>query len=285
MLYYVKIQSVNVLVFVFMNLPIEIWRQISAGLHINDYTKLRRTSKYLNSLSRKQTSNFKAYKQSLTTLPQYKIVKINADNLLELDVDCLNDDSFKFVLGIQGNDKECVRLLRSRRGGKISNLVKFQAFMECVAERHGPELAECLLSKNSDMDWSGYYLKGQCAVDAVNWASRTGNVNALELLVFRGADIHGCDGLGRTAIHFAAFNRSIACLSFLIKNGAVINSKLKDGRTALHLAASTGNIECLKMLISAGANIQAFDEDNQLPLDYAIQFGHSCSYPLLNTWF
>jgi ankyrin repeat protein len=64
-------------------------------------------------------------------------------------------------------------------------------------------------------------------------------IEAVRLCLEYGADIHGVDSEGRTAVHLVATNVGAPkMIPFLVDNGASVETKNKSGKTPLDLATS-----------------------------------------------
>ncbi|KAH9414471.1 Usher syndrome type-1G protein [Dermatophagoides pteronyssinus] len=72
---------------------------------------------------------------------------------------------------------------------------------------------------------------------ATHWASYSGHLNALRIIVGRGGDPEKCDNFGNTALHWAAQNGHIKCVSFLISFGVNLWSMDNEYHTAKEVAA------------------------------------------------
>ena len=89
-------------------------------------------------------------------------------------------------------------------------------------------------------------------------AARAGDLEAVRLLLQRGADVNAPQGDGMTALHWAAEQDDLEMVSTLLFAGAnTISTTRNGGYTALHLAARAGNADVMAALIDAGANVNA----------------------------
>ncbi|KAF3656940.1 putative serine/threonine-protein phosphatase 6 regulatory ankyrin repeat subunit C-like isoform X2 [Capsicum annuum] len=105
-------------------------------------------------------------------------------------------------------------------------------------------------------------------------AASSGNVEIVEILLNRGADVNQKNDGGRTALHYAASKGRAKIAELLISPGAKINAKDKVGCTPLHRAASTGNSELCELLIEEGAEVDEVDKAGETPLMTAVVCGN-----------
>lgn len=111
-------------------------------------------------------------------------------------------------------------------------------------------------------------------------ASRFGNIEMVQLLIARGANVESRDSLGRTALHMAlerttGTEREI--ISILIKAQIDTEAKDHDGRTALHIAlertAGTEG-ETISILLQAQVDLEAKDKHGRSALGVASKRGN-----------
>jgi ankyrin repeat protein len=141
----------------------------------------------------------------------------------------------------------------------------------------------------------------------LHWAAGAGDSAAIKGLITKGADIHGKDMTGRTAIHWAAASGSCEAVELLLSyranielpdnagqtpiflgvecgNSAVVELLLEHGadpnakdtlpRSCLHLAAEAGDAIVIDQLLARGAQVDDVDCFDRTPLHLASKFGH-----------
>jgi len=143
--------------------------------------------------------------------------------------------------------------------------------------------------------------------------SRIGDLRRVKALLDMGADIHGKDVNGDSALHWAIRAGQKATASFLIQKGADIHMKgllgitpLIDaackgdmetaglivprlsreeiryetpmGETAIHFAVGSGNRELIMLLINRGADINQRTRDGSIPMFRAVYY-HQTDQP------
>ena len=84
----------------------------------------------------------------------------------------------------------------------------------------------------------------------------TGNVDAVKLLVTRGANPNAKEtGRGQTALMWALDQKHLETARLLIEHGADVNAHSKNGFTPLLFAAKQGDLETIRMLLKAEAKV------------------------------
>jgi ankyrin repeat protein len=101
--------------------------------------------------------------------------------------------------------------------------------------------------------------------------SEWGNVEAIRMLLEKGADPTAQDKVGKTPLHFALQKGNVEGIRMLLEKGADPTAQDKDGKTPLHFALQKGNVEGIRMLLEKGADPTAQDKDGKTPLHFASQ--------------
>ena len=140
----------------------------------------------------------------------------------------------------------------------------------------------------------------------LNWAAANGQIEIVEFLLSRGAEVNSKDGVGYIALHYAAGRGSYReVVEVLIANGEDVNTKAVDGSTPLDLAAmnqqkeimdlirkhsgkhgtffgavSGGDIEAVKKFLVAGVDTNK-KSGRATPLMAAAASGHNETVELL----
>ena len=126
--------------------------------------------------------------------------------------------------------------------------------------------------------------------------ARVGNVEALKLLVDRGANVNSRDGFrGQTALMWAAARNNADAVRLLVKAGADVNARTNNapraatrlsesgntfsappptGFTPLLFAVRAGSIEAVRALLDAGANVNDTLSDGESALVVAAANAH-----------
>ncbi len=101
------------------------------------------------------------------------------------------------------------------------------------------------------------------------------NINAVEILIALGADIHAPDEKGATPLMAAASLNRVDVVKALIAHGVDVNVSNNAGKTALHMATQVGNTDVIDLLVANKANVQAADKDGKTPLHIAAQYAQT----------
>ena len=104
--------------------------------------------------------------------------------------------------------------------------------------------------------------------------SRRCTLEAVDLLIERGADVAACDTDNETPLHVAAMMGHKEVVDFLIQRGSDVAARNKYNKTPLHLAAMIGHKEVVDLLIQRGADVEARNKYNKTPLHLAADEGH-----------
>jgi uncharacterized protein len=106
-------------------------------------------------------------------------------------------------------------------------------------------------------------------------AVRLGQMELLETLLARGANVNARSRRGSTPLLTAATYARIDAARVLLDRGAAVDAANADGRTALIAAAMQGNLALVQLLLERGANPRLADARPKTALDYAREEGHS----------
>ena len=92
---------------------------------------------------------------------------------------------------------------------------------------------------------------------ALYWAAREGHLQAVNLLLDRGAKVQGWSSCKTDPLCMAAFNGHMACVQRLLAAGSPIVSGKQYGHSALNNAAQKGHVGILKLLLEQGGAANA----------------------------
>ncbi|CAG08187.1 unnamed protein product, partial [Tetraodon nigroviridis] len=106
-------------------------------------------------------------------------------------------------------------------------------------------------------------------------AAGCGNIQIIEVLMRKGAEIQAGDKSGANAIYYAARHGHVDTLKFLHEKNCPLDIQDKSGETALHVAARYGNVDVVGYLCSIRANPDLADREQETPLHCAAWHGYS----------
>ncbi|XP_058630939.1 death-associated protein kinase 1 isoform X3 [Onychostoma macrolepis] len=106
-------------------------------------------------------------------------------------------------------------------------------------------------------------------------AAGCGNVQIIDVLMKKGAEIQAFDKTGANAIYYAARHGHVGTLRFLHEKKCPLDIQDKSGETALHVAARYGNVDVVQYLCSIHANPNLVDREQETPLHCAAWHGYS----------
>ncbi|XP_029915312.1 death-associated protein kinase 1 isoform X2 [Myripristis murdjan] len=106
-------------------------------------------------------------------------------------------------------------------------------------------------------------------------AAGCGNIQIIEVLMRKGAEIQAHDKSGANAVYYAARHGHVETLKFLHEKKCPLDVQDKCGETALHVAARYGNVDVVSYLCSIHANPDLSDREQETPLHCAAWHGYS----------
>jgi ankyrin repeat protein len=106
---------------------------------------------------------------------------------------------------------------------------------------------------------------------AMLWAATCNNTDTMQTLLTMGANVNSAHYRGHKILASAAGAGSIEAVNLLIEKGAIINAVDPWGKTALHYAIQKKrSFELIKILLVAGADPSIKDANGRSPLDEAL---------------
>ncbi|KAB5528560.1 hypothetical protein PHYPO_G00141630 [Pangasianodon hypophthalmus] len=106
-------------------------------------------------------------------------------------------------------------------------------------------------------------------------AAGCGNIQIIDVLIRKGAEIQTLDKSGANAIYYAARHGHVETLKFLHEKKCPLDIQDKSGETALHVASRYGNMDVVQYLCSIHANPDLTDREQETPLHCAAWHGYS----------
>lgn len=102
------------------------------------------------------------------------------------------------------------------------------------------------------------------------WAARNNQLDIVEMLVQKGADIHAVDNSRYSALTWACENGQDNIIKFLLKNGANVNEESTQfSGTPLHMAAYHRHDSILELLLASHADPSIKSTSGAMPLHFA----------------
>ena len=135
----------------------------------------------------------------------------------------------------------------------VSSIIFGCASLSELARRQDWPEVQRLIAKGADVNSKDK----KYGNTALMWASYNGNVEIVQALIDKGADINANSNPGRTALMWASISGHKEVVQLLLAKGADVNSKDVDGNTALIHAADEGRTEIVQALIDKGADVNA----------------------------
>jgi peptidoglycan/LPS O-acetylase OafA/YrhL len=112
---------------------------------------------------------------------------------------------------------------------------------------------------------------GTAPPDGIWEAARAGDIGAIERHLASGVAVDAADpDRGGSPLMWAAVTGQAEAMELLIKRGADVNAAGQDGGTALHGAAFLGHEKTVEVLIRSGAKLNVPNNRGTTPLDTAV---------------
>jgi uncharacterized protein len=144
-----------------------------------------------------------------------------------------------------------------------------EATLAEAAENHDVEGVEALIARGADINASQ-----ADGMTALHWSVYHDNVKLSQLLVESGADVRATNRYGVSPLSIACMNGSADIVEMLLEAGADPQTTLRGGETALMTAARTGRIGPVKSLLAHGADVNARERAGQTALMWAAAEGN-----------
>jgi len=109
------------------------------------------------------------------------------------------------------------------------------------------------------------------------YAAYGGHAAIVDTLIARGAPFDCRDARGFAPIHFAAREGHADVVDLLVSKGAAFDTRGAQGRTPLHLAAAYGRADVVRFLAARGAKLDARDDGGATPMSSALGDAHAAA--------
>jgi ankyrin repeat protein len=141
-----------------------------------------------------------------------------------------------------------------------------EQFYSAIRENNLSQLKSLLEQK------AGASVADNRGITPLMYAAEIGSLDAMRLLIERGADVNTQNAFGSTALMWSVSDP--AKVRLLLDHGADVNMVAKSGRTALIIAAFTNpSAEVVRLLVAKGAKVGVMDQRHVTPLN-AATFGN-----------
>jgi ankyrin repeat protein len=141
-----------------------------------------------------------------------------------------------------------------------------EKFYSAIRENNLTQL-KALLDQKGSVD-----ITDNREITPLMYTAEIGSVEAMRLLIDRGADVNAQNAFGSTALMWSVSDP--AKVRLLLDHGAQVNAAARTGRTALIIAAFTNpSAEVVRLLLAKGAKVGVMDSRHVTPLN-AATFGN-----------
>lgn len=104
----------------------------------------------------------------------------------------------------------------------------------------------------------------------LHYASSSGHLETVRLLIGRGADINGKNNEGNTPLMLASANARLSVVNELLAHNAKVKLRNRRGDAATHLAAYFGHDAVFGALLDSGADVNLLSGDYHTPVTIAL---------------
>lgn len=150
--------------------------------------------------------------------------------------------------------------------------------LQLAVELDNPQIVSKLIAAGADVN-----AKGSLGDTALHMAVRgNGHLDALRLLMDRGADPNVRDREGASPLDYAVWHGALDSTALLLAHGARLNEPdTKTGATPINEAAFMGNTHIVQYLLRFHPDLSIADKRGYSPLENAVRMGKEDSALLL----
>ncbi|KAJ0045869.1 hypothetical protein Pint_06566 [Pistacia integerrima] len=262
---------------------------LQTGLKIDTRVNLNDTSDYLKGWSELHVAV--AFDRTEEVLSLLKTQKYDS-------LDCRDKEGrTPLHLAVSKGNIRCAKVLLESGANKDAKSKDGRTALNIAAANGDRRMAEVLIEMGADptiMDDRGRSCfdvardKGQVEVmeilergEAILMAARRGDLDRLEALLDKGANMNYEDQYGLRALHVAAIKGHKHVVLMLIEFGATLRCHDHEGHEPLHLAVEGGSLDTVEVLLDNGANVDAKSRRSATPLYMAQALGFDAISQLL----
>ena len=192
-------------------------------------------------------------------------LKVSADDKAKHQIRTSSEVEITLVAAARDGDTALVRELLDQGVDPDRSVSHGSALTHAAGEGHA-ELVELLLERGADIEGGDGLSPLACAA----WKGRD---EIVRLLVERGADIEGDSGGPGTALFQASAQGHSSTVGLVLELGAAVDAKTEKRATPLLVAAAGGHFDVVMQLIGRGANLDCTDRSGDTALHHAATKG------------
>ncbi|MEW6351666.1 MAG: ankyrin repeat domain-containing protein [Thermodesulfobacteriota bacterium] len=157
---------------------------------------------------------------------------------------------------------EAVKLLLDKGANPAAERCGRSAAVEAVVSGGSPEIVALLVDRGLGVVPNSGTQQWPLLASACKW----GRVEAVKLLLAKGAEVNQRGPGGTSPLMVACSEGQTEAAKVLLDNGADVNQRDAEGRTALISATLRGELEAVKLLLGNGADVHAVDKQGRSAL-------------------
>ena len=161
-----------------------------------------------------------------------------------------NNISYRLIYAVRYGNVERVRELIDCFGLSYSG--GYDLLCDALANKQ-TEVAKLLLTKGSKVNSRN----GRPTGTPLHYAVINGDIEIVEMLLNRSANINAANQYGITPLYNAVRSKKMEIIELLLKKGAFVNARNGCSFTPLHLAVEKGSKEIVKLLLKHGASVNS----------------------------
>lgn len=146
---------------------------------------------------------------------------------------------------------------------------------QCPLKHDQPASGQLILRRIFFGGLLAMFLACSGCAPSIHDAIARGNMDLVRSLLTENPDlVRALDGKQKTPLHSAVTYKQMEALQLLLEKGADIGARDVTGMTPLHVAAMLGRHDEAKWLLENGADPKIMDDYGDMPIHTAAIFGH-----------